>query len=122
MCAVTWKRLRTLSQPQTLLHITDEEIKPKTKRELPKDTEPVVAKPRLFYQRVVLWRRRKWLRNSKGQCRDIVFDVQKSIVTGLCKDSDPQTRLPIINTKWDPETPHLTEDQPPPHSLNSRAI
>lgn len=122
MCAVTWKRLTTLSQPQTLLHITDEEIKPKTKRELPTDTEPVVAKPRLFCQRVVLWMRRKWLRNSNEKCREIVFDGQKSIFTGLCKDSDSQARLPIISTMWDSETPHISEDHPPARSLNSSAI
>lgn len=59
---------------------------------------------------------------AQKQQREIVFEVQKSIFTGLCKDSDPQTRLPVINTKWDSETPHLTEDHPPPRSLNSSAI
>lgn len=77
VCAVTWKRLTTLSQPHPLLHIADGEMSSKTGRELPKDTERVVAKPRLFYQRMVLWMWRKWLRNSNGKCRETVFDVQK---------------------------------------------
>lgn len=39
MCAVTWKWLATLSQPRTLLHIAIGEVRSKTRRELPKDTE-----------------------------------------------------------------------------------
>lgn len=113
MCAMTCKWLKTLSQPHPLLQITDEERRPKTRRESPTDTEPVVTKPRLFHQRVVLWMKRKWLRNGNGKCWETGFNVQKyhfhRALQGL---PDSQARPPIISTRWGCEAPTF-QNHPP---------